>query len=445
MRKDWFSCDGQGGNGLQAVDPPSTAWKPSPRDMTQSRRGFLVGLGLSSLAWAVPRTALSQIAVDPKSARRGRNVVVSIFLRGGADGLNIVVPYAEDAYHRNRPALRLLEPGEGGKVDQVLDLDGFFGFNPALADLLPRYKNGELAIVHAAGSGDQTRSHFEAMNTMERGLASGSAGEASGWLARHLATSEPAKTSPLRAVAFGGTMPDSLRGATDAIAINGLDDFKLITDDEPEMRAALKDLYGSGKDAMSQAGNETLQVLETLNRLDPKSYKPSNGSAYPKSDLGRALEQVALLIRAEVGLEVAVLDRGGWDTHVAQGVATGLLSGNLLDLGSSLAAFARDLGVEMSRVTVVVQTEFGRRLLENSGLGTDHGRASVMFVLGGGVRGGKVYTKWPGLEEPQLEPPGDLRVTTDYRQVLSDVLVRSFGSDPKNVFANFSPTPVGIF
>jgi uncharacterized protein (DUF1501 family) len=432
MRKDWMSCDGSGRVSQRSDVAGSAGMLPASETpeshILPSRRNFLVGLGLSSLAWAMPRTALSQIAVDPAKKNSGKNVVVSLFLRGGADGLNIVVPYAEDAYHRARPNLRLLKPNASSVKDRVLDLDGFFGFNPALADLLPFYREGELAVVHAVGSGDQTRSHFEAMNTMERGLQAGSAGDASGWLARHLAATEPAKRSPLRAVAFGGTMPDSLRGATSAIAINGLDEFRLVTDEEAEMTAALKDLYGSGKDAMSFAGAETLQVLDTLNRLDPKAYRPSNGASYPKSELGRAFEQVALLIRADVGLEVAVLDRGGWDTHVAQGVATGLLSGNLQDLGASLAAFARDLGPEMARVSVAVQTEFGRRLQENSGLGTDHGRASVMVLLGGGAKGGKVYTRWPGLEDHQLEPPGDLRVTTDYREVLSAVLTHSFGS-----------------
>jgi len=444
MRKDWFSCDGRGGAEPLASEraPENTGETPVPRS---TRRNFLVGLGLGSLAWAMPRTALSEIAIDPKSARSGKNIVVSLFLRGGADGLNIVVPYGEDAYHHNRPTLRLLKPGEGDKRSQVLDLDGFFGFNPALADLIPLYRSGQLAVVHAAGSGDQTRSHFEAMNTMERGLVGGSTGPASGWLARHLATSEPQRTSPLRAVAFGGTMPDSLRGATDAIAINGLDDYRLTADDESAVRAALRDLYGDGKDAMSQAGSETLLVLDTLSRLDPKSYRPSNGAKYPKSDLGQALEQVALLIRADVGLEVAVLDKGGWDTHVAQGVSTGLLSANLMDLASSLAAFAQDLGPEMSRITLVAQTEFGRRLHENSGLGTDHGRASFMFVLGGGVKGGKVYAKWPGLEDAQLEPPGDLRVTTDYRQVFADVLLHSFASKTQDVFESFSPSPTGLF
>lgn len=438
MRSDWFSCDGSGRLSCPASVRANADHRPT---LHPTRRGFLVGLGLGTLAWALPRTALSQIAVG----QNGRNVVVSIFLRGGADGMNIVVPYAEDAYHRERPTLRLLKPNDGSsKGDRVLDLNGFFGFNPGLADLLPLYHDGDLAVVHAAGSNDHTRSHFEAMNTMERGLNSGSAGQSSGWLARHLLSTKPSQPSPLRAVAFGGTMPDSLRGATDAIAINGLEDFKLVADQEADMRRSLQEMYAVGKDEMSLAGVETLQVLETLNRLDPKNYKPANGAAYPKSDLGRALEQVALLLRADVGLEVAVLDKGGWDTHVAQGVSTGLLSGLLQDLGASLAAFHRDLGAEMSRVTVVVQTEFGRRLAENSGLGTDHGRASVMFLLGGGVRGGKVYADWPGLEPHQLEKPGDLRVTTDYRQVLAEVLQSRLQSDPSHVFAGFASKPVGI-
>jgi uncharacterized protein (DUF1501 family) len=444
MRKDWITCDGTGALGRRVSDDPLAV--TGRATLRPSRRGFLVGLGLSSLAWAMPQTALSQISIDPGSRKRGRNVVVNIFLRGGADGLNIVTPYAEDAYHRNRPTLRLLKPNDGGSPsDRVLDLDGFFGLNPSLAAILPLYKDGKLAIVHAVGSGDQTRSHFEAMNTMERGLGSGSAGSASGWLARHLLATEPTKSTPLRAVAFGGTTPDSLRGATDSISINGLEDFKLDTDDDADMRRALKEMYSVGKDEMSLAGSETLQVLETLNRLDPKDYRPSNGAKYPTSDLGRALQQVALLIRAEVGLEVAVLDKGGWDTHVAQGVATGLLSGLLQDLGESLAAFSGDLGVEMDHVTVVVQTEFGRRVGENSGLGTDHGRASVMFLLGGGVKGAKVYGQWPGLEEAQLEPPGDLRVTTDYRHVLSDVLSYRLHSDPGKVFSGFAPASTGIF
>lgn len=439
MRSDWMSCDGAGGLGNSSASLVKEASRPT---LQPSRRGFLVGLGLTSLAWAMPRTALSQIAVGGKE--HGRNVVVSIFLRGGADGLNIVTPYQEDAYHRERPTLRLLRPNGASKADCVLDLDGFFGFNPALSDLLPLYRQGELAVVHAIGSGDQTRSHFEAMNTMERGLAAGSAGQSSGWLARHLLATNPAKPSPLRAVAFGGTMPDSLRGATDAIALNSLEDFRLESGADAETRKSLREMYALGGDEMSHAGMETLDVLEALNRINPRDYRPSNGATYPDSDLGRALRQVALLLRTDVGLELAVLDKGGWDTHVAQGVSTGLLSGLLQDLGASLAAFARDLGKEMSRVTVVVQTEFGRRVGENSGLGTDHGRASVMFLLGGGVKGGKVYGKWPGLEPHQLEEPGDLRVTTDYRTVLSEVLSKRLSSDPSRVFDNFRSPALGV-
>jgi uncharacterized protein (DUF1501 family) len=238
-------------------------------------------------------------------------------------------------------------------------------------------------------------------------------------------------------------MPDSLRGATDTISLNSLEDFKIEASKPDDVRWALRELYDVGKDEMSHAGMETLDVLETLNRLDPKVYQPSNGARYPESDLGRALRQVALLLRADVGLELAVLDKGGWDTHVAQGVSSGLLSSLLQDLGASLAAFHKDLGQVMSRVTVVIQTEFGRRVGENSGLGTDHGRASVLFLLGGGVHGGKVYAKWPGLEKEQLEDPGDLRVTTDYRTVLSEVLQKRLNSDPSRVFDNFKSTPLG--
>ncbi len=418
---DGYSCDSyrsaQSGSRVEAVRP--------------TRRGFLLGLGLGSLAWAMPQSALSQLSVNP--GHEG-GVVVSIFLRGGMDGLNVVVPFGEDAYHRSRPAIGLKKEG-------VIDLDGFFALNRQLAALEPFYRSGEIAIIQAVGSFDQTRSHFEAMNTMERGLAGGVAGASSGWIARYLAETEPKKPSPLRGVAFGGTMPDSLRGSN-AITLNDLREFRIDTAESASFASSLRELYGSGKDAMAQAGIETLGVLDTMNRLDPATYKPMNGVSYPTSDLGRALQQVALLIRAQVGLEVAVLDKGGWDTHVAQG---GLLPMLLEDLSASLTAFARDLGHEMRRVTVVVQTEFGRRVAENSGAGTDHGRASCMFVLGGNVRGGKVYGDWPGLEPVQLEGPGDLRVTTDYRSVLSQVLASRTSCDPDRVFKGVGRAAFSLF
>lgn len=412
-----------------------------------TRRSLLIGAGISSVAW-MTRSALSQVGVRPGNADADGDIVVSIFLRGGADGMSVVVPYGEDAYHRARPNIGLARPNDTSAAANArcLDLDGFFGLNPALAPLLPLYKDRHLAVVHAVGSGDQTRSHFEAMNLMERGLGQPVGDVASGWLARHLASSPPRAASPLRAVSISSTMPDSLRGATDALAIESLDRFRIDSDQDAAVRQSLASLYKHGKDAMSVAGRETLDVLDTLNRLDPKSYKAANGATYPVSDLGQGLRQVAFLVRANVGLEVACLDRGGWDTHVVQGATTGLLALQLDDLGACLAAFAADLGPElMKRVSVVVQTEFGRRLQENTSLGTDHGRASMMLLIGGGFKGGKVYAKWPGLEEHQLEDPGDLKVTTDYRDVLAEVLAKRVPhANLGQVFPGYVPNPVDV-
>ena len=366
------------------------------------------------------------------------------------DGLSVVVPYGEDAYHRSRPSLALGSPGDRTRsaADRALDLDGFFGLNPRLSALLPLYRSGKLAAVHAVGSHDGTHSHFEAMDAMERGLDRASQGAASGWLTRHLLATPAQKSTPLRAVALGGTMPNSLSGATDALAMESLADFRLNLDDEREgeIRAALESLYADGRDTLTTAGRETLEALRTLRQLDPRSYVPANGARYPKSDLGKALQQIAFLVRADVGLEVACLDKGGWDTHVAQGSTGGWLGGLLDDLGGSLAAFANDLGPAMDNVTVTVQTEFGRRAYENSGLGTDHGSASAMFAIGGGVKGGKVYGKWPGLEESQLSGPGDLKVTTDYRDVLGEALSKRMRDpDVRSVFPQWSPSFPGIF
>jgi uncharacterized protein (DUF1501 family) len=366
-------------------------------------------------------------------------VLVSIFLRGGADGLNIVAPVAEDAYAEKRPTLGLA-------AKETLDLDGFFGLNPALAAIAPLFHEGNLGIVHACGSQDQTRSHFEAMSSMERGLDGREEGDASGWLARHLVETPSPDATPLRAVAIGRTVPDSLRGATDAISLGSIDEYRLQVDAKryETVKSRLSDLYGTSKDAFGVAGRETLGVLDALKRIDVANYKPSNGAAYPESDLGRAMSQIAMLIKANVGLEVACLDKGGWDTHYGQNLA-GLLTGLVKDLGDSLAAFNQDLGGEMGKVSVVVQTEFGRRVRENQSLGTDHGRGSVMLAMGAGVHGGKVYGNWPGLRDDQLDEVGDLRVTTDYRSVLAEALRFHGNPAPRNVFPGMPDARVGLF
>jgi len=393
-------------------------------------------LGLFGLG----RSALAQIGLS--SSAEDRDLLVVIFLRGGMDGLNAVPPYGEDAYHRLRPNLALAAPK--GTGDRAIDLDGFFGLHPSLAPLLPSFRDGQMAILHAVGSGDQSRSHFEAMSAMERGLPNALTGAGSGWLARYLSATQAADDSPLRAVALGSMLPDSLRGGSAGNAIRSVSDFKLAGDASSRERfeRLLKVVYAQGDDESSHAGRDTLRVLDALKSVDAAK---TGRYGYPEGELGEGLRQVALLAKAGVGLEVAALDKGGFDTHVAQGVGTGWLAGLLDDIARSLVAFQADMGDRMKRTTIVVMTEFGRRAYENTPLGTDHGRASAMFLLGGAVKGGKVYGKWPGLEIDQLEDEGDLRVTTDYRNVLAEILERRMGfSQSAGLFEGLRPAPVGL-
>jgi len=457
MRNDWWSCNGKGNAESESGGAESVSSTPpllhSSTHLT--RRGLLVGGALAAVGWATTRrTALADLTLNPGRREPEGDVLVTIFLRGGADGLNMVVPHQESEYHKHRPVLGIAAPKDGKVAgnQRAVDLDGFFGLHPSLNPFLPLFKEGKLGIVHAVGSGDQTRSHFEAMSAMERGLFTDATGTSSGWIARHLTATAGKNNSPLRAIALSSIMPDALRGYLNASAVNSITDFRLdLPVAQKEQSAnkavvdALKDLYGEGKDLMAHAGNETLAVLDSLNRLNPEQYQASNGAVYPEGELGRGLKQVACLVKGGVGLEVACLDKGGWDTHYVQGGSAGLQAGLLDELSRSVSAFAQDLGKSMDRVTLVVMTEFGRRLHENNSLGTDHGRASVMFLLGGGVNGGKVHGEWPGLAERQLEPPGDLRVTTDYRDVLAEVLAKRVGNkELGSVFPGYSPHFRGI-
>ena len=420
MRQEWWSC------------------QDYARSNRVSRRGFLVGSSLALVSLGLRRSALGQIAVRTAKDPSDGNTLVVIFLRGGVDGLNVIVPHGEDAYYRARPSLAIARPNDGKakKEDRALDLNGFFGMHPSLAPLMPLYEGGQMAFVHAIGSMDESHSHFEAMNCMERGLPASGAGDPSGWLARHLMSS-PGNGSALRAVSIGGTMPDSLRGASSALALDSLDDFRLNGD--ASFRSALDALYANGNDPLTSAGRQTLKALDSLEQM-PRGNK----SDYPDEELAVGLRQVAQLIKSGVGLEVACLEKTGWDTHVAQGAGTGILASQLSDLARALASFARDLGPRMSRVTVVAQTEFGRRVHENDGLGTDHGHGSVMFLMGGGVKPG-VHAKWPGLSDEQLSGPGDLQVTTDYRSVLAEILETRLGNTQTDkVFPGLPFSPAGI-
>jgi uncharacterized protein (DUF1501 family) len=430
MKNNWTYCNGNGELG-------------SPKN-TPSRRQLLAGaatLLASGVWWSASNPALAQAMLSANGY--AETTLISIFLRGGADGLNIIAPYADDDYYRHRPSLAIPNPKSSpNERRRLTDLDGFFGINPALLPLLPDFKDGNLAAIHAVGSADQSHSHFQAMETMELGMADPSGRVSGGWLARHLnATS--ARKAPLRAVAFSPNMPDSFRGASGALAINELAEYHL-TRREPEWINNLTALYQRGDSEIAEAGRDTLRVLELLNQQDPRSYRPSGGANYPDSILGRAMRETAFLIKQEVGLEICCLDSVGWDSHVTQGTTDGWLYELLNDVAQSIAAFRTDLGPRMNRIVITVQTEFGRRVAENSGLGTDHGSASTMLVMGANVQGGRVYADWPGLIDHKLSGPGDLKVTTDYRNILAEVTTNHLSSDPHVLFPGLSYQPKGI-
>jgi uncharacterized protein (DUF1501 family) len=355
-------------------------------------------------------------------------VLVVIFLRGGADGLTLVAPVADDAYHRARPTLRVRE-NDGVRLDDV------FALHPRLAALAPLWTSGELAIVHSVGSEDATRSHFEAQDLMEHG---GTA--AGGWLGRFLRARAIGQLGALSAVAFGTELPAALRGAPSATVVESLGTFSL-GDGAQGMIRALADLYTLEHNALGDSARDTVNAVQRLERL-ANAPRPISAADYPRDDFGEALRQTAQLVRAGVGLEAATIDLGGWDSHFTQ---QQLLDPVMERLARGLAAFRRDLGPDMARTTVVVMTEFGRRVAENSALGTDHGRGSVMFALGGGVQGGRVLGGWPGLSSDVLEGPGDLPVRTNYRNVLAPIL--SAMSEPAVVakaFPGFALEPVAL-
>jgi len=414
---------------------------------TLSRRAFLDALAAAPLAaWAWP-SWMPRLAFAPAQQGPRGDVLVVVFLRGAADALNIVVPHGEAAYFRIRPTLAVPRPDDRRpeKALRIIDLDGFFGFHPALAPLLPAWHAGQLAVVHACGAPDESRSHFQAMELMERGLTD-LHGPASGWIARHLASLDTGNTSPLRAVGLGDRVQQSLRGSIPVTALRSIADFHLGGDlaAAQPMQEALAKMY-RGEGELQGIGQDTLHILDTLASLDPLAYRPSDGARYPDGDLGMSLRQVAALIKADVGLEAAAIDVGGWDTHFAQGSSEGLMAGLLDDLAGSLAAFHADLADEMNRITLVVMTEFGRRAYENASLGTDHGHGGLMFLLGGHVEGGRVHAQWPGLEPEQLFGPGDLAVTVDYRDVLAEICLKRLNNPAMDrIFPDFTASMRGV-
>jgi uncharacterized protein (DUF1501 family) len=389
-------------------------------------------------------TWMPRLAFSPKNTAPRGDTLVVVFLRGAADILNMVVPHGEDAYYKLRPSLGIPHPDDSNvkPEERTIDLDGFFGFHPSMNALLEAWHAKQLAIIHACGAPDESRSHFKAMELMERGVDD-ERGPASGWIGRHLATLNTGNSSPLRAVGMGTRPQRSLSGSVPVSALRSIADFHLGGDQRAlqQMRVALNTVY-----AEDELGQDTLSIMDTLQTLDPLTYMPSRSANYPDSEFGLALKQTAMLIKAEVGLEVSAIDVGGWDTHFAQGSTTGLMPNLMQDLADGLAAFHADMYDHMNQLTTVTMSEFGRRASENGSLGTDHGHGSMMMVLGGHVDGGKVHGEWPGLEEGQMVGPGDLAVTTDYRDVLSEILVKRLNNAAtKDVFPNYQAGTTNVF
>lgn len=395
------------------------------------RREFIRLSGLASLPLLAPGLVFGA-AGGPARDR----VLLCIFQRGGADGLNMVVPHGDGHYYDRRPTLAVAPPGSS---DGAIDLDGFHGLHPAMDALEPIYRTGALAVVHAVGSPGLSRSHFDAQDLMESGvLDKGLAYD--GWLNRHLGM-VAGEDSSFRAVALGGAPPRALSGELAALGLNSLDGFDLRATERSygPLRDTLLALH-QGDGAIDQ---EALRVFEAIETLQGVPTPDGGAIAYPDSEFGRQLSDVARLAKAQVGLQLACLDIGGWDHHDRENER---LPGLLGELSAGLASFHAEMADAPVAVTVITMTEFGRRAEENASGGTDHGHGSVMLALGAGVNGGQVIADWPGLA-PEALNRGDLEVTIDYRSVLAEVLaVRCGNPDSATVFPGFDgPTSLGLF
>jgi len=398
--------------------------------MKPTRREFLKSTGLGFLALGLPPAFLVRAAGAEQAARR--KVLVVVFQRGGMDGLNVVIPFKDRAYYALRPSIAVAEPASA--EEHAIDLDGFYALHPALAPLKSIYDKGQLAIVHAAGSPDNTRSHFDAQDYMEIGTP-GSKTTPDGWLNRYLKNKSNGD-SPFRGVAVGPQTPRMMVGAAATLTITSIEEFRLRN---ASVAPALQKLYAESPDPLFRRGSANL--FDAMARLRTvETQIPQSAAAYPAGKFGAGLKQIARLVKADVGLEIAFNEIQGWDTHVAEGGATGQLANRLKELGEGLAAFYQDLGDRMEDVVLLTMSEFGRTARENGNRGTDHGHANVMFVLGPCVRGGKVYGRWPGLAPEVLYEGRDLDLTTDFRSVCSEILTRHMGrQDAAKVFPGFRP------
>ncbi len=391
---------------------------------------------------AAPRFLHQFASAAENTVGARKKVLVTIFQRGAVDGLNMVVPFGESEYYNVRRSIAIRKPGETGGA---VDLDGFFGLHPSMKPLEAFWRDKKLAVIHSAGSPDNTRSHFDAQDYMESGTP-GVKSTRDGWLNRVMQASEEKKASPFRSVAMTQQLPRSLYGRSPAVAMTNLSEFSI------RAGSYTRDMQGgfeaawqqNAKDALGDAGKETFEAVNFLKTANPAQYQPENGAEYPNTEFGRSMRQIAQLIKAGVGLEVAFTDTGNdirWDTHTNEGGAQGQLSNFLRTFSQAIAAFSIDLDSRMDDVVLITMSEFGRTVRENGSRGTDHGHGNAMLVLGNSVKGGKVYGDWKGLKPDQLNEGRDLAVTTDFRDIFAEAALKHMGTkDLAKIFPNYNAT-----
>jgi len=410
--------------------------------MTISRRVFVKSGGLALFSLGLDPLFLARAAYAATNRLTAyppnRPLLVCLFQRGAVDGLNMIVPHGDPLYYRERP--RIAVP-----ATDVIDLDGYFGLHPRLVALKPLWDSKSLAVIHAIGSPDASRSHFDAQDYMESGTP-GVKATPDGWLNRYCQHDRQHADTPFRAVAFGPQLPRILAGSAPSLAIDDLQAFGLRAPQaaaRDRLTRAFEELYaGSATGLLSSSSQEAFQAVRMLQQVDPAQYQPANGAAYPRGRFGKAMLEIAQLIRADLGVQVAFADVTGWDTHVNQGASEGQLATRLGEFAQALAAFAQDLGEKLRDVVVLTMSEFGRTVRENGNSGTDHGHATAMLVLGGPVDGGKVLGKWPGLDPAQRYEGRDVAVTTDFRDLFAEILARHLGAKELSaVFPGFIPDP----
>ena len=406
-----------------------------------NRRYFLKsgGIALASVGMSLSAPAFLERVVLGNPTGPKRKTLIAIFQRGAVDGLNMVVPFGESSYYDSRFSIAIQRP-VSGNTEAAVDLDGFFGLHPSMSSFKPLWDSKRLAVIHAAGSPDNTRSHFDAQDYMESATP-GVKSTRDGWLNRYLQSKNHPDNSSFRAVSMTTNMPRVLQGPAPAVAMTRVSDFAIRAGkSSANVQGGFEAIYGQkSDDVLAGMGRETFEAVNYLKKANPAQYQPENGAEYPRTPFGNSLLQIAQLIKAEVGLEVAFTDIDGWDTHVNQGNSRGQLANLLRQFSSGIAALYQDLGQRMDDVVILTMSEFGRTVRENGNRGTDHGHANAMFVMGNSVRGGKVYGRWPGLKNDQLYEERDLALTTDFRDVFGEVATRHLGNnDTKSLFPGYS-------